>query len=124
VKLEKLFQLFGFKLTIERPIMSPALLALILSLVEEAIAEAPAFVMDLKTIFDNAEPTPADWEALRAKVLAKSYADYVPASALNAATAAAAAPAVQTPLAATAAPATAVKTVPVATAGPAANPHE
>ena len=62
--------------------MNPALIALIMSLVEEAIKDAPGVVEDLKLIFNNPNPVPADWEALRAKVLAKGYADYVPASAL------------------------------------------
>jgi hypothetical protein len=64
--------------------MSPQLIALVISLVEEAIKDTPALVEDLKAIFSNPNPSPADWEALRAKVLAKSYADYVPASALPA----------------------------------------
>ena len=62
--------------------MNPALLALIVSLIEEAVKVAPGVAEDLKLIFENPSPVPADWEALRAKVLAKSYADYVPASAL------------------------------------------
>ncbi len=70
------------KLFTKNNIMTPAMLALILSLVEEAIAVTPGVIDDLKLIFNNPDPTPADWEALRAKVLAKSYADYVPASAL------------------------------------------
>ena len=62
--------------------MNPALLALIVSLIEEAVKVAPGVAEDLRLIFENPSPVPADWEALRAKVLAKSYADYVPASAL------------------------------------------
>ncbi len=62
--------------------MNPLLIAPILSLLETAIQDSPEIVTDLKAIFNNPNPTPADWEALRAKVLAKSYADYVPASAL------------------------------------------
>ena len=62
--------------------MSPALIALIIQMVQEAVTLAPGIVADLQTIFNNPNPTPADWEALRAKVLAKTYADYVPASAL------------------------------------------
>lgn len=62
--------------------MSPALIALIIQMVQEAVTLAPGIVADLQTIFNNPNPTPADWEALRAKVLAKTYADFVPASAL------------------------------------------
>lgn len=64
--------------------MNPAMLALILQLVEEAVVLTPGIVEDLKTIFSKPNPTPEDWAALRTKVLAKSYADYVPASALPA----------------------------------------
>lgn len=67
--------------------MNPALLAAIVSLIEEAVTLAPGVIDDFKLIFNNPSPTPADWEALRAKVLAKSYEDYVPASALPAASA-------------------------------------
>ncbi|MGD0744146.1 MAG: hypothetical protein ABSA45_03230 [Verrucomicrobiota bacterium] len=62
--------------------MNPAMLALLISLIEEAVKITPAVVEDFKLIFNNPEPVPADWEALRAKVLAKGYGDYVPASAL------------------------------------------
>lgn len=84
MKLTQLFELFGNKLTVEPnpKIMNPALISLIISLVEEAIKQAPGVYADLQSIFSNPSPTPADWQALRAKVLAKTYADYVPASAL------------------------------------------
>lgn len=62
--------------------MSPQLLAIIVSLVEEAVSITPQLVTDIQAIFSKPNPTPADWETLRAKVLSKSYADYVPASAL------------------------------------------
>jgi hypothetical protein len=62
--------------------MTPTALVLIFSLVEEAIKIAPQVETDLAGIFSTANPTPADWEALRAKVLAKGYFDYVPASQL------------------------------------------
>ena len=62
--------------------MSPASIALVFSLVEEVIKVAPGAVADFQAIFSNPNPTPADWQALRAKVLAKGYADYVPKSDL------------------------------------------
>jgi hypothetical protein len=62
--------------------MTPAAIALIISLVEEAVKEEPAIQADIVNIFTKSNPTPADWEALRAKVLAKGYGDYVPASQL------------------------------------------
>lgn len=64
--------------------MTPAVIALILSLIEEATKDAPALVADIQAIFAKENPTPADWEALRAKVLGKSYEDYVPQTALPA----------------------------------------
>jgi hypothetical protein len=67
--------------------MSPTVIYLILSLVEEAIKDTPGIVADLQTIFSNPNPSAADWEALRAKVLSKSYGDYVPATALPSAAA-------------------------------------
>jgi hypothetical protein len=77
--------------------MNSTLIALILQLVEEAIKDTPQIVADLQNLFATANPTPADWLALREKVLAKSYADYVPASALPAASAAGWATGVSTP---------------------------
>jgi hypothetical protein len=74
--------------------MNPALIALIIQLVETAVADAPQLYDDLQNIFDNPNPTPADWEALRAKVLAEGYFDYVPDSALAPDKAAQASPAV------------------------------
>jgi hypothetical protein len=62
--------------------MSPATIALVISLAEEAIKEFPAIKADFAAIFTKANPTAADWEALRSKVLSNSYADFVPASAL------------------------------------------
>ncbi|HEV2210869.1 MAG TPA: hypothetical protein VG167_19010 [Verrucomicrobiae bacterium] len=62
--------------------MTPVALAAILSLVEEAITNFPTIAADIKGIFSKANPTPADWQTLRAQVLAKGYKDYVPASAL------------------------------------------
>jgi len=64
--------------------MTPAAISLIISLVEEAIKEYPAIAADLTSIFSKSNPTPDDWNLLRAKVLVKSYADYVPASAIPA----------------------------------------
>ena len=65
--------------------MPPAALSLALFIVQEGIKDAPGLIAALKAIFATADPTAADWEALRAKVMAKSYADYVPDSALTAA---------------------------------------
>jgi hypothetical protein len=62
--------------------MTPATLALIVSLVEEAITEAPAAYAAFQAVFSKPNPTAADWEALRATVLSQSYASLVPDSKL------------------------------------------
>ncbi|MDE3068614.1 MAG: hypothetical protein KGJ60_13850 [Verrucomicrobiota bacterium] len=62
--------------------MTPTLLTLVVSLVEEAVKIAPAAAADFQAIFSKSNPTPADWEALRAKVQSKGYFDYVPDSDL------------------------------------------
>jgi len=82
------------------PQMNPATIALIIGLIEEAVKIAPGVYDDLTLFFDNPNPSPADWQALRAKVLSKSYTDYVPASALPVASAAAVPEPVSTPAAA------------------------
>lgn len=64
--------------------MTPAAISLIISLVEEAIKEEPAIAAELQSIFSKPNPTPDDWNLLRAKMLVKSYADYVPQSAIPA----------------------------------------
>jgi hypothetical protein len=63
--------------------MNPAMLAIVVSLVEEAIKQEPAIVAEFQNIFSKPNPTPEDWQALRVKVLAKSYGDYVPDSAIQ-----------------------------------------
>jgi hypothetical protein len=112
------------------PQMNPALIAAIIALIEEALKVAPGVYDDLTLFFYiNPSPTPADWQALREKVLGKSYADYVPATALPAVAfpavplAAAPSPAPQTPVVAnpgTIAPA--VETSKVENPGPATPP--
>jgi hypothetical protein len=62
--------------------MSPATISLIVQLVQIAIAEEPAIAEEFKTLFATANPTPADWDSLRQKVLSKTYKDYVPDSDL------------------------------------------
>ena len=62
--------------------MNPAMLALLASLIEEAVKDAPAVYQEFQLIFNNPDPTPADWQALRTKLMAKSYRDYVPDTAL------------------------------------------
>ena len=47
--------------------------------IQELIAHAPGLYVELQALFSKqGTPTAADWEALRAKVRAKSYSDYDP----------------------------------------------
>lgn len=62
--------------------MSPAMLALVLQLVEAAIAEEPAIAADLQTLFSGTPPTPAQWAALRASIASESYGQFVKSSDL------------------------------------------
>jgi len=62
--------------------MNPTLAAAILTAVEELLKLSPALIVDLQLIFAKQEPTADDWAALKAKVNAKSYWDYVKDSAL------------------------------------------
>lgn len=61
--------------------MSPTTIALIVSLVQEAIKVAPTVKDSLARIL-NGQGTPAEWDALRAEVMALNYADLVPDSVL------------------------------------------
>lgn len=55
----------------------------IITLIEEAIADEPKIEAALRAIFEKEEPTPADWDAARANVIALgSYKDEVPNSNL------------------------------------------
>lgn len=63
--------------------MSPALLALIVSMVEEAVKIAPGVVADIKTVLSKNDATPADWQAVKDKVLSMRYEDFVPATAIG-----------------------------------------
>jgi hypothetical protein len=105
----------------ERKKMPPAVLALVFSLVEEAVKITPGLVTAFQDIFSKSNPTPDDWAALRAKVLAGSYADYVPDSDLQAALASSsdAAP-IDPPVTVASSPAPAPIDAPAAPAAPAA----
>jgi hypothetical protein len=64
--------------------MNPALVTLIIFVLEEVIKLSPALVAEFQKLFSNGVPTADQWAALRTAVASKSYADYVPASALTA----------------------------------------
>ncbi len=63
--------------------MSPALLALIVQLVQLAIQEEPAIQAEITALLNKNNPTPADWEALRAKVLSESFGALAPDAKLQ-----------------------------------------
>lgn len=58
--------------------MSPAEIALALEMLEAAIQAEPALQSAIVAVFSKPNPTPADWDALRVKVISKNYRDYVP----------------------------------------------
>jgi len=58
--------------------MNPAMLALIVGLVEQAIKLEPTIAAELKAIFTKTDPTPADWLALRTRVLGQSFESLAP----------------------------------------------
>lgn len=84
--------------------MPPQLLSLIIFGVQQLIAHAPEIAAEISALLTKTEPTADDWKALHDKVAAKSYRDYVPASALPPV----AAPAAPGPVAAAVAAAVAV----------------
>lgn len=56
--------------------------ALVIALVEEAVKDTPALITEFQTIFSVANPSPADWTALRTKVASESYEQYVPGTSI------------------------------------------
>ena len=104
--------------------MPPESLQLALFIIEEGIKLEPAVADELRALFTKADPTPADWAALRAKVVSKNYAAYVPASALTAGVAAPQADKPSNPPAPTPEPAPAAATpAPQVFTGQAVDPH-
>jgi hypothetical protein len=63
--------------------MNPQLIALIIQLVELAIQEEPAIALELHDIFSTPNPSAADWQALREKVLGESFESLAPNAAAN-----------------------------------------
>ena len=58
--------------------MDPATISLIIGLVELAVKAEPALAAELQTIFNNPNPTPDDWAALKAKVTGTSFESLAP----------------------------------------------
>lgn len=57
--------------------MNPLATVIIFAL-QEFIKIAPGAISAFRDLFNVAEPTPADWDALKAKLNSKTYADYDP----------------------------------------------
>lgn len=62
--------------------MPPQTIQLALFIIEEAVKYGPTLATELQELLKKPDATPADWEALRARVNQKSYFDLVPDSAL------------------------------------------
>lgn len=54
-----------------------ALASAILTALQELIKLSPGLIVDIQAIFAKGEPTAEDWQALKDKVNAKTYWDYV-----------------------------------------------
>jgi hypothetical protein len=63
--------------------MNPQLISLIIQLVELAIQEEPAIALELHQIFTTPNPSAADWQALREKVLSENFESLAPNAAAN-----------------------------------------
>ena len=63
--------------------MTPAALALLVGLVEEAVKVAPAIASEFRTIFTKTDPTPQDWLDMKATVQSESFASLVPDAKLS-----------------------------------------
>ena len=62
--------------------MTPAMLALIFSLVEEAVKLEPQIAAELTSLLSGPDTSPAAWEAKRAEIAGRTYAALVPNSDL------------------------------------------
>lgn len=62
--------------------MNPTIANAIITAFAELLRVVPQLVVDVQNILDKAEPTAADWDALKARVQEKSYWDYVTSSDL------------------------------------------
>lgn len=62
--------------------MPPQTVTLAIWLLQQLIEHEPEIAASIKLLLTKAEPTDAEWDALHAKVAAKSYRDYVPDTAL------------------------------------------
>jgi hypothetical protein len=63
--------------------MTPATIALLIAMIEEAIKIEPALAAELSAIFSKPNPTPEDWSLLRARVKGESFESLAPHAAAN-----------------------------------------
>lgn len=63
--------------------MSPATIALIIGLVEQAIKLRPILQEELSAIFAKPDPTAADWYDLKMQILDDSFAKLAPDAKLE-----------------------------------------
>jgi hypothetical protein len=63
--------------------MSEVALAALVSLVEEAVKLEPSIAAEFRTLFNNPEATPADWQAVRTRVLGQSFESLAPDAKLS-----------------------------------------
>lgn len=56
--------------------------SVIIPILEAIFKYAPSAVTAIRELFTKDSPTPDDWQALRDKLAAKEYKDYVPDSKL------------------------------------------
>ena len=59
------------------------MLALIVGLVEEAIKLTPTIAAEIKALMSKEDVTPADWQALRARIEANDFHRLAPDVKLN-----------------------------------------
>jgi hypothetical protein len=62
--------------------MPPELVSIGIFALQQLITHEPEIASAIKELFSKADPTAEDWAALKAKIHAKSYRDYVPLTAL------------------------------------------
>jgi hypothetical protein len=63
--------------------MSPAIITLIIGLVEELIKIEPTVAAEISALINNQQTTPADWIALKNKVLGESFQSLAPDTKLQ-----------------------------------------
>lgn len=66
--------------------MSPATINIIIAairVISELLKELPALKKSVLEILSKEDPSPSDWDQLRARIAAKNYEDFVPDTAIR-----------------------------------------